>query len=356
MSKHTKEELIQWQALPLGVKVKMSCVRIRDWVNYYGESGVYISFSGGKDSTVLLHLVREVCGYKNVPAVFCDTGLEYPEIREHVKTFDNVVWLKPKMNFRQIIEKYGYPFISKDVSQAVYDVRIQSERNGIPKRETNLWRRNFQEDSEHNQRYQAFSRARYDFLNDAPFKLSHKCCDVTKKNPSKEYEKKTGRVPILGTMAYESRLRSEQWYKNGCNAYDIKRPVSKPLSFWTEQDVLEYIKENNIKICSVYGDIVEDVDKVGVMDGQMSFADLFGDEYESQKPPLKTTGLERTGCMFCGFGCHVKKDVDKFVEMKETHPQTYEWIMKPWDEGGLDYKNVIDWINANSGGQMHINY
>ena len=353
--KHTKEELLQWQALPLNVKIKMSCTRIRAWVDYYGEEGVYVSFSGGKDSTVLLDLVRNECGFKNVPAVFCDTGLEYPEIRDHVKTFENVVWLKPKMNFRQVIEKYGYPFISKDISQAVYDVRIQSEKNDIPKRETNMWQRNFSENSEHNMRYQAFSCARYDFLNDAPFKLSHKCCDITKKNPSKEYEKETGRVPILGTMACESRLRAGQWYKNGCNAFDIKRPVSKPMSFWTEQDVLQYIKDRDIKICSVYGDIVED--ESDVIEGQMTFADYLGDdEWNCHACGLKTTGLERTGCMFCGFGCHIKKDVNKFEEMKVTHPKTYEWIMKPWDEGGLGYKEVIDWINSNCGGQMFIRY
>jgi len=109
------------QAAPLNVKVMLTKQRIRDWVNHYGEEGVYVSFSGGKDSTVLLTLVREM--YPNVPAVFCDTGLEYPEIREFVKTWDNVVWLKPKMNFRQVIEKYGYPMISKEVAECVWGAR-----------------------------------------------------------------------------------------------------------------------------------------------------------------------------------------------------------------------------------------
>ena len=120
-SKHTIEELQQWQALPLNVKVLMTKDRIRQWVNEYGEDGVYVSFSGGKDSTVLLDLVRQ--SYPNVPAVFIDTGLEYPEIREFVKTFDNVEWIKPKYNFRKVIEKYGYPFISKEVSECVYGAR-----------------------------------------------------------------------------------------------------------------------------------------------------------------------------------------------------------------------------------------
>ena len=121
MALHTMQELKMRQAMPLEIKVRMTQQRIREWVNEFGEEGVYVSFSGGKDSTVLLHLVRDL--YPNVPAVFVDTGLEYPEIREFVKTFDNVEWLKPKMNFKQVIENLGYPFISKEVSNCVSGAR-----------------------------------------------------------------------------------------------------------------------------------------------------------------------------------------------------------------------------------------
>ena len=117
----TIQDLQMLQAMPLNLKISMTKTRIREWVRYYGEEGVYVSFSGGKDSTVLLRLVREE--YPDVPAVFVDTGLEFPEIREFVKTFDNVIWLKPDMNFRKVIEKYGYPFISKEVAECVYGAR-----------------------------------------------------------------------------------------------------------------------------------------------------------------------------------------------------------------------------------------
>ena len=115
------DELHMLQGLPLKVKVEKTKQRIKEWVEYYGEDGVYVSFSGGKDSTVLLKIVREL--YPNIPAVFCDTGLEYPEIREFVKGFENVEWIKPKMNFRQVIEKYGYPMISKEVAECVSGAR-----------------------------------------------------------------------------------------------------------------------------------------------------------------------------------------------------------------------------------------
>lgn len=113
----TKNELRMLQALPLEIKVMKTKQRIREWVNYFGADGVYVSFSGGKDSTVLLHLVRQL--YPKVEAVFVNTGLEYPEIQKFVKTFENVTILRPSMRFDEVIRKYGYPMISKEVGECV---------------------------------------------------------------------------------------------------------------------------------------------------------------------------------------------------------------------------------------------
>lgn len=118
MAKHELWELQSMQAAPLSVKVALTKDRIREWVKEFGEDGVYVSFSGGKDSTVLLHLVREM--YPNIPAVFVDVPTQYPELREFAKTFDNVEILHPKMNFMQVCEKYGFPLISKEVAERVY--------------------------------------------------------------------------------------------------------------------------------------------------------------------------------------------------------------------------------------------
>lgn len=344
MAVHTVEDLKQMQALPLNLKIRLTQSRIRSWVDEYGCDGVYISFSGGKDSTVLLHIVRDL--YPDVEAVFCDTGLEYPEIRDFVKTFENVTWLKPKMNFRKVIETYGYPFISKDVSQAIYDIKRQSIKQGIPCRETRLYYRAFNPESEYSKKYPAYCRSKYDFLFDANFEVSHRCCDIMKKNPAKEFEKETGKKPILAIMASESRLRRVVWLRNGCNAFNSPRPKSTPMAFWTDQDVLQYIKTFNIPICSVYGNIVEE----GELVGQRTL-----DEFDSSliSPVLRTTGAQRTGCMFCGFGC-TTKNWDNLVKMKETHPKQYQFIMKPWDEGGLGYKDIIDWINEH--GNLTIKY
>lgn len=117
------QELYQWQALPLNIKVLMTAERVRNWVGEFGEDGVYLSFSGGKDSTVLGHIIREVCGYKNIPFVFVDVPTQYPELKEFAKTFDKLVILKPKISFAEVCEKYGFPMISKEVANCVSGAR-----------------------------------------------------------------------------------------------------------------------------------------------------------------------------------------------------------------------------------------
>ena len=188
---------------------------------------------------------------------------------------------------------------------------------------------------------------------DAPFEVGSACCRVMKKKPAHKYNKETGLKPITAQMASESMLRTQKWLQDGCNAFDGDNPISNPMSFWTEQDVLLYIKEKNLPICSVYGDIVEDSGDEEI-NGQMSFADL--GLFDKGSPCLKTTGCTRTGCVFCLFGCHLDESPNRLEMLKKTHPKLYEYVMKPEDEGGLGYKEKIDWINANSNGKVTIKY
>ena len=110
-------DLYQMQSMSLNDKIRMTKYRIKEWVNTYGEDGVYVSFSGGKDSTVLADIVRNVCGYKNIPLVFVDVPTQYPELKQFAMTFDNLVILKPKISFAEVCEKYGFPLISKEISE-----------------------------------------------------------------------------------------------------------------------------------------------------------------------------------------------------------------------------------------------
>ena len=337
----TKDGLKKLQALPLDLKILLTKQRIREWVDWWGSDRVYVSFSGGKDSTVLLDLVRRE--YPDVEAVFVNTGLEYPEIQQFVRTFENVTILRPKMRFDEVIKTYGYPMISKEVSEFVGEGRVALERkNGTC---TYRMKRLFGKAADKNGEKSIFNVEKYKPLLYVDFLMSDKCCNVMKKKPSAEYAKKTGKKQITAQMASESRLRTQAWLKNGCNAFDAKKPKSNPMSFWTEQDVLRYIKENNLYIASVYGDIVSKDDS--------------GFEYLTELVPagkLYTTGCDRTGCIFCAFGAHLEKPGEgRFERLKETHPRQYEYcigggeydehgIWKP-NKDGLGMKHVFDELN-----------
>ena len=287
--------LAQRQSLPLDAKILFSKNRIREWYNYY-DGDVYVAFSGGKDSTVLLDLVRTI--YPDVPAVFCDTGLEYPEIREFVKTINNVVWLKPEKNFKRIIEEDGYPIISKEVALYLRQARtLPKDSKSYILRTTGFCHKQ--------QKKSNLGKIpnKYMYLLDAPFKISEKCCDYMKKKPFKKYEKKAKRKPFIGTMASDSRMRQIVYLKHGCNAFDTQTPKSTPLGFWLEEDVWGYIKTKNMDYCKIYD-----------------------------------SGMERTGCMFCMFGMNMEK-TNRFDLLKELHPKLYRYCM---EELGLN--RVLEYL------------
>lgn len=281
-------------ALPLDVKIKMTLLKIKQYYEHF-NGDIYISFSGGKDSTVLLDLVRK--NYPNIKAVFVDTGLEYPEIRNFVKTFENVEWLKPKYTFLDVIQKNGYPIISKEVAQKINDIQTTKSDK--------LKNKRLYGDNKGNGKLSE----KWKYLINADFKISHKCCYFLKKSPVKSFENKTGLHPITGIMATESSLRFTSYVKNGCNSFEGKRPMSTPLAFWTENDIWEYIKLNNIKISEIY-----------------------------------SKGYKRTGCMFCCFGVHLENlnGENRFTLMQKTHPKQYDYCINK-----LGIGKILDFIKVN---------
>lgn len=301
MNKHTSADLKQMQSLPLDIKIEMTKRRIKEWYEAF-DGNVYVSFSGGKDSTVLLHTARQM--YPDIPVVFVDTGLEYPDIKEFVNGVKNVVRLKPQMNFREVIQKYGYPVVSKETAKRIYEMRHY----------------NLTDDYKAKLLHAIPQKWRY--LIDAPFEVSSKCCEVMKKRPFRQYEKETGKTGIVATMACESYLRQMRWLETGCNAFDSTRPTSTPMAFWTEQDILLNLKTYAVPYCPIYGEIADENGK------------------------LKTTGVSRTGCMFCMFGVQCEKEPNRFQRMKFTHPKIYDYCMKPMADGGLGLAEVLDFIGV----------
>lgn len=390
-NRHQLGDLKQLQSLPLEAKIRMTKERIKVWYESWwrvkvenldtgkvewrtydmrdryepplkenefsmeGHDGsVYVSLSGGKDSTVLKHIVDQM--YDDVPAVFVNTGLEYPEIQRFVKEIkdgkhscfsSNVEILRPEMRFDQVLKTYGYPVISKEIARAVW----YAQKDGTKSSE--YYMKRFNGELMFDGEKSPYNHEKWKFLLDADFEISSFCCDVMKKRPAKKYGKESGRKPITGAMAAESRLRYQKWIQQGCNAFDSHNPISNPMAFWTEQDVLHYIKKYDVPYCSVYGDIRIKPHGENYIEGQIDAIDFL--ECWDQEDTLETTGCDRTGCIFCMFGCHLEKEPNRFQRLKETHPRQYEYCISggemvdgKWqpNKEGLGLGHVLDYIGV----------
>ena len=323
-------QFAQRKYLPYETKLRLTETRIREWHENWGGQ-VYLSYSGGLDSTVLLHMIRKVLG-DDIPAVFSNTGLEFPEIVRFARQASGeFAEVRPRdkdgrrIIFKQVVEKYGFPIISKENA-----LRIEKLRHG------NLcdrYRQLLLYGDERGKRYTLSKK--WHFLVGTKFDVSEKCCHVMKKAPFHKYEKETGRKPYIGTTQDEGEMRARLYARTGCNVYDGTTIKSQPLGFWTRQDVLRYAVENDVPICSVYGDIRQTAD---------------GSYY--------TTKEQRTGCMFCAFGAHLEAEPNRFQRLSCTHQRAYRYCMN-LENNGTKYKDALaecgipteTWESA---GQMNI--
>lgn len=304
------KELQERQGWPLQKKVDHALFTIETFISRTNGQ-CYVAFSGGKDSTVLLDLVGIID--KTIPAVFVNTGNEYPDIIKFVRHLRddkgyNIIELHPKMTPRQVWAKYGFPLISK--AHAEYIDR-------------------YRKNPEYAAKHQAIAEAkgwsfgkvsdRWQYLITEPYDTSNECCTILKKNPSKQYAKKTGRHPILGTMASESDLRRTEYInRGGCNTFGEKRRDgfrSTPLAIWMDEDIWGYIRLRNLEICNVY--------------------------YK---------GCKRTGCVGCGFGCYATND-ERFRILFLLYPKYYEMVMN-YTNNGHTYREAVRKVMAVTGKEL----
>lgn len=296
----TIQELQQRQQWPLHQKIDHALGTVEAFVARTGKVP-YVSFSGGKDSTVLLDLVRRFL-YPDIKAVFCNTGNEFPEIVKFVHHTENVTVIRPEMTVRQVLEKYGFPLISKE--QALYIRQAKTTKSAKL-----LALRLNGTDPKSGKVFGKISE-KWKYLIKAPFMLSEKCCECLKKRPFANYNKQTGELPILGIMAGESLTRTRGYIRRGgCNSFKENHPISHPISIWTDTDIWAYLKEFKVPYCELY-------DK----------------------------GADRTGCMFCGFGAHIEK-TSRFARLRELHPKAYDIFME-YTNNGITYREALERVGV----------
>lgn len=298
-------QLRQLQHIGTEHKVRRSLMRISE-AYYRFDGNIYVSYSGGKDSETLLSLVWSV--FPDVPAVFVDTGLEYPEIRDQVRRHgDRVVWLKPEVPFKKIIEKHGYPVISKKQAQYIREVRSAYRKGNRDSATVRLRMTGFASSGKESKMGKISDKWQY--LCTAPFEISERCCQILKKNPLDAYQKQTGRVPLIGIMAADGKQREKSFLFSRCgrcNSFDGAVPTSWPLAIWTTDDVWRYLRGRSVPYSRIYD-----------------------------------MGYDRTGCMFCMFGVHMERGENRFQKMYRTHPELWSYCMDK-----LGVRRVMDFIGC----------
>lgn len=281
-----RQTLKSLHEMNLESKITQTKYLLKEAIITFGLNSVYISYSGGKDSTVLSHIAKSM--YPNILHLFANTTNEYPETIEHIKwekeeNNTNIITVLPKdahgeiWTFKKVVEYYGYPIFSKRISNAIRT--YQHALSGRTKNNSIEYiNRNFK---------------KYSKYKELP--ISDKCCDKLKKEPLKRKAKELGlKCAILGILASESYQREKDWLEYGCNVFfERKDNQSRPLSFWTDEDINEYIIKYNVKI-----------------------------------PKLYEMGYQRNGCMFCGFGVqHEPTNNNRYHKLKETHPAQYNYFV-----------------------------
>lgn len=272
-------------------------MKIQSVVRKYGEENFYISFSGGKDSTVLSALVDMALPDNKIPRVYANTGIELNMIRDFVieltKTDNRIQIIKPSIPIKQMLETEGYPFKSKRHVQ-MWSIWNNNHNNlSVIKYIDGLY--NFSSNK-------CPKKLKYQFSDDFSIKLSDKCCFRLKEEPLKKWQEENNKpYGILGLMREEGGRRA----KAQCLAFRGKKLKNfQPLAVCTKDWEDWFIKTYNIKICDIY------------------------------KPPYNFT---RTGCKGCPFNIHIQRDLET---LKKYFPEEYKQCEIIWKPVYDEYRRI----------------
>ena len=269
--------------------------KIQATINQYGMDNFYLSFSGGKDSTVLHYLLDMALPYNNIPRVYANTGIEYKMIYEFVeelaKTDERFVIIKPSVPIKPMLESVGYPFKSKFHSDCVN--RFEKHNRKFDENTTSV-KHYYLGDSGWHQRT-CPAKLKYQFEDEKlPFKISPLCCSELKKKPLHKWQEENAKpYVILGIMASEGGQRESA----KCVAFEGKRlkkfqplvPITKEWEDW-------FIETYDLKICDIY------------------------------KPPYN---FVRTGCKGCPFALGLQEELDTLQKYFPEERKQCEIIWKP---------------------------
>lgn len=214
----------------------------------------YLAYSGGRDSHFLLWFIREYLHETRIPAVFNNTGMEIPEIRQRALANCDVV-LKPAMKHFEIKEKYGIPLNTKQSDMYVWEYQHRREK-GISDEDMPGWVKYYAlrdvNGTENGRKtglipFTAVNARTCLYMRGGVLhKVSPFCCKYLKKIPGIMYRKETSRKPILGLMGMESLTRGK------INTCFRKDGAFRPI--WDLTDTLQHEieKEFEIPVPNIY--------------------------------------------------------------------------------------------------------
>lgn len=357
---YTNKDLIKMQSRPFDTKLQVTTAKFLEFCQKT-QYNVSLSFSGGgADSSVLLDMFakfwslhRDQHDNKPLTVVYANTSNEFASMPKHVQFFCNYIEQKydikidlhivrSKITFFDVVRTEGYPVASKKVARMIRDIKADLKANNIAYSEIEPFLDKGIESTQYLRSLHLRNGVilyltgytskdtvcnawtlpkKWRKLIEAPFDISEKCCFYLKKEPIRLVDKELKSNPIYGTLAEDSEIRKDAYLKKGCNAFKNGHGKSTPMGFWTRQDVLRYLYDFNIPIAPPYGSITK------LENGQFEF-----------------TGEHNTGCKLCLFGCHLEHEPNRIQRLETIEPNTYKFVMKSREKGGLGYREVMDYL------------